>query len=97
MTWVYVLDKEEKNNMVKKSFELPLGWLVMKIKRRKGFSRGKTDKHYYSPNGDHFKSLIGVERFLKAESERNHDVIVIVDSSDEEEVIVVEECSSPWV
>ena len=84
--------------MVKNSFELPEGWQVVKIKRRKGFSRGKVDKHYFSPSGEHFRSLIAVQRFLKAEppAEQKADVIVIVDSSDDE-VIVIEESSSPWI
>jgi len=46
-------------------FPLPDDWTVIVKIRKEGKSAGSKDKHFVSPNGKKFRSLVEVQRFLK--------------------------------
>jgi len=45
-------------------FQLPKGWKVGETERSSGKSAGRKDKTYYGPNGEVFRSLVGVQRHV---------------------------------
>ena len=48
-----------------KVFTLPEGWKVISKQRKKGMTKGRTDKYWISPDGTKYTSLIKVKRSLK--------------------------------
>lgn len=48
-----------------KVFTLPEGWKVISKQRKKGMTKGRTDKYWISPNGTKYTSLIKVKRALQ--------------------------------
>lgn len=84
-------------NASKTSNMLPEGWLVITKYRKRGSSKGKRDRTYYSPDMRRFRSLKAVKKFLiasaftaaedfiAANEENEDDVVIVVDSSSEDD------------
>ena len=52
------------NSKAKPVPSLPLGWMVITTRRRRGATKGKQDKTYLSPTFERFRSLLAVRRYL---------------------------------
>jgi len=53
------------NSKAKPVPSLPLGWMVITTRRRRGATKGKQDKTYLSPTFERFRSLLAVRRHLE--------------------------------
>ena len=80
-----------KKSKAKPANSLPNGWMVLTKFRKKGASKGKCDKTYYSPEMESFRSLRAAKRFLiaKAHALANEEE----DQSDNVKNIVTDQAS----
>tara|TARA_B110000858_G_scaffold187996_1_gene233001 strand:+ start:863 stop:1345 length:483 start_codon:yes stop_codon:yes gene_type:complete len=92
------------NKNAKPASQLPSGWMVLTKYRKKGASKGKLDRTYYSPEMESFRSLKAVKRFIAAnaanaapeadEEEEIEDNLIVEQQNDVVNIAIVSAASS---
>ena len=75
----------KKMNATKTSNMLPEGWLVITKYRKRGSSKGKCDRTYYSPEMETFRSLRAAKKFLIDKAYSTGEAFIAANAAEEEE------------
>ena len=74
-----------KKSKAKPAKALPNGWMVLTKYRKKGASKGKLDRTYYSPEMETFRSLRAAKKFLIDKAYSTGEAFIAANAAEEEE------------
>ena len=80
-----------KKSKAKPAPQLPEGWMCITKYRKKGASKGKCDRTYYSPEMESFRSLKAVKRFLIDNAYSAGEAFITANAAEEEDNLIVEQ------